>query len=58
MWVTCVCNLSSSADDFGRQKLAVEYIHRQLQEADEANFVDEQGNQSLFTDPNGGDMLS
>lgn len=44
MWVTCVCNLSSSVDDFGRQKLAVEYIHRQQQEADEANLIDEQGN--------------
>lgn len=32
----------SAADDFGRQKLAVEYIHRQLHEANEANLIDEQ----------------
>lgn len=31
------------ADDFGHQKLAAQYIHRELREADEANLIDEKG---------------
>lgn len=30
------------AEDVGHQKLAAQYIHRELREADEANFLDEE----------------
>ncbi|KAL3505790.1 hypothetical protein ACH5RR_031172 [Cinchona calisaya] len=36
-----VTNSQTIADDFGHQKLAAEYIYRELREADEANLIDE-----------------
>lgn len=35
--------INTSAEDVGHQKLAAQYIYRELREADEANFLDEEG---------------
>lgn len=40
--------MSTLAEEVGNQKLAAQYICRELRDADEANLVDEEGSLSIL----------